>query len=104
MRWKRVIESTNGEQTDTNGETVEQNGTDNADLSIKKEDERIELRQEPSSFETDVVPKVDSTEDVSSAKPSVKLEEISTAVNSSATDGLFRKRKVPSTGARGRRK
>ncbi|KAL5528159.1 hypothetical protein ACEPAF_7295 [Sanghuangporus sanghuang] len=106
MRWKRAIEPADGKQMNTNEETGEQNIANYADPSIKKEDERIEFHQDstsPRRLESDVGPKVEASDnEVSSAKPSIKVEETTTLATSDSTGGLFRKRKVPS-GARGRR-
>ncbi|KAL5524057.1 hypothetical protein ACEPAG_8230 [Sanghuangporus baumii] len=106
MRWKRAIEPADDKQTSTNEEIGEQNITNYADPSIKKEDERIEFHQDstgPRRSESDVGLKVEASDNkVSSAKPSIKAEETTTLVTSDSTGGLFRKRKVPS-GARGRR-
>ncbi|KAL5507004.1 hypothetical protein ACEPAH_6460 [Sanghuangporus vaninii] len=106
MRWKRAIEPADDKQMNTNEETGEQNITNYADPSIKKEEERIEFHQDPTSprrRESDVGPKVEASDNVvSSAKPSIKVEETTTLATSDSTGGLFRKRKVPS-GARGRR-
>ncbi|KAL5484921.1 hypothetical protein ACEPAI_7563 [Sanghuangporus weigelae] len=106
MRWKRAIEPADDKQTSTNEEIGEQNITNYADPSIKKKDERIEFHQDstsPRRSESDVGTKVEASDDeVSSAKPSIKVEETTTLMTSDSSGGLFRKRKVPS-GTRGRR-